>query len=105
MDFAVQGAYENRRSRWTWGVAAGQVPAISGEFFGSGPGVTAAGDATSVRIARESQQIHRQLSGVIAYPFSRAQRIEFTAGIDRVSFAERTTTTTYAPNGQFLDEN
>src|SRR3954469_19845878 len=90
MDFAVQAAYENRRSRWTWGVVAGQVPAISGEVQSSGPGITAGGDVASVRTARESQQIHRQLSGVVAYPFSHAQRIEFTAGMDRVPCAERT---------------
>src|SRR3954469_18039596 len=105
MDFAVQAAYENRRSRWTWGVVAGQVPAISGEVQSSGPGITAGGDVASVRTAREFQQIHRQLSGVVAYPFSRAQRIEFTGGVDRVTFNERTTTTTFAAaSGQWLDE-
>jgi Tol biopolymer transport system component len=103
MDFAVQAAYENRRSRWTWGAAGGQVPVITGEAEWTAP-VTTNGDAASIRTSLESQQIHRQLSGVLAYPFSRAKRVEFTFGFDAVSFAQRTTTTSFASNGRFLDE-
>src|SRR5262249_19602181 len=45
-------------------------------------------------------------SGIAMYPFSRAQRIEFTGGLRQISGKQDVTTTTFDPNtGAQLSEN
>jgi hypothetical protein len=82
-DFAVQSAYVNRESRWSWGVAGAQLPAaFTRTVTGS--------EAVDGRLLRERttlRQTHRQATLLTSYPFSRSRRVEFTGGLHRVSFA------------------
>jgi hypothetical protein len=51
-------------------------------------------------------QISREVSALAAYPFSRAQRIEFSAGYQNIDFAADTTTQFFDPlTGAFLGED
>jgi hypothetical protein len=102
VDFAVQTAYLNRRSRWTWGGIAGQIPSITGV---SRTVRSDSGEATFTRQSVFSEQIHRQATGLFMYPFSRAQRIELSAGLDAISFRTDAVTGLYsAQNGRRLEE-
>jgi hypothetical protein len=48
-------------------------------------------------------QIDRQVAGLLAYPFNRAQRLEFTGGYRNVSFAAQTEVDVFDPiTGSFL---
>ena len=101
MDFAVQTAYLNRRSRWTWGAIAGQIPSVTG----LARSVRAiAGEPTFVRESLLSEQIHRQAMALVMYPFNRAQRIELSAGFDAIAFRTEAVTSVFSTNGRRLDE-
>jgi Tol biopolymer transport system component len=76
--------YLNRTSRWNWGVIGEQTPYVTGGFA-SGIG-NVDGRTALVEQTRRITQIDRAVSGVMQYPFSRAQRVEFTAGVRRLSF-------------------
>jgi Tol biopolymer transport system component len=95
-DFAWQTTYINRRSRWNWGVAASQVPWLVGAGLDTRASTSASGQPVTLRDAMLDRQEHRQLSGLLIYPFTRSRRIEMSAGIDSVGFARDITTTTYA---------
>jgi hypothetical protein len=41
-------------------------------------------------------QINRQAAGVAAYPFNRAQRVEFSAGFQNISYDARVTTNVFS---------
>lgn len=77
-------AYQNQKTRWNWGFAGGQIPYMSGGYdrvvtFVSGQPVVV---DTSIRY----WQIAREISAVFARPFNRAQRVEFSAGYQNVSY-------------------
>jgi WD40 repeat protein len=97
-DFAVETSYVNRRSRWNWGVTGAQVPWLVGSGLMTHNAVDDAGRPVIVRESVLDRQQHRQLSGLVIYPFSRARRIEMNAGIDSVAFSRQVTTMTYAGN-------
>jgi outer membrane protein assembly factor BamA len=49
-------------------------------------------------------EIHREVAGTAAYPFNRAQRLEFSGGFRNISFArERETRVFFLPTGELLD--
>jgi hypothetical protein len=76
--------YLNRTSRWNWGVVAEQTPYVTGGFA---RGITTVdGREAFVEETHRITQINRAVSGVAHYPFSRVQRVEFNAGVRRISF-------------------
>jgi hypothetical protein len=83
-NLAVLAGYQNERHRWTWGITGGQVPYISGDFSRTLVSV----DGTPVVVDRSMQfwQVNRELIGYVAYPISRAQRVEFSTGFRRIGF-------------------
>lgn len=94
-------AYENQEHRWTWGVIGGQIPYMSG---GYGQGII---DVEGQPVLVEDQtlfwQIERQVSGLAAYPFNRAQRLEFSAGYRNIGFDIEQRRNFFDPvTGQFL---
>jgi hypothetical protein len=101
--FAALAGYENQRSRWTWGFTGGQVPFVTGGFgrtFGTV-------DNTPVVLDRSTRfwQVNREILGYFAYPFNRAQRVEFSSGLRRISFdAEERTELYDARTGQLIGE-
>jgi len=95
-DLAIETTYLNRRSRWNWGITGAQVPWFVGSGFATRAAVGADGRPVMQRDAILERQQHRQLSGIAIYPFSRARRIEMSAGMDAVRFSRDVTTTTFA---------
>ncbi|MQA31411.1 MAG: peptidase S9 [Luteitalea sp.] len=101
---AAQVAYMNQADRWNWGVVVGQVPYLSGgvrQSLGVVSGEPSIIDETIIL-----RQTERSASGIVAYPFNRAQRVEFQAGVTQLSFDRIVQTQAYSLNtGQlFFDE-
>jgi hypothetical protein len=102
-DTAAAVAYQNLRRRWNWGVSAEQVPYVSG-LIRSGFNIID-GQQVIVEERRLSRQVNQAVTGMVAYPFSRAQRLEFSAGARRIGFDEQIDLAIYsAITGQLLAE-
>jgi Tol biopolymer transport system component len=84
-DIAALVGYTNRRTRWNWGATVGQVPFTTGGFLF--PVITEI-DGEPVQLQQRflNRQINRQITGVISYPFSRVQRVEFSGGLRNITF-------------------
>jgi Tol biopolymer transport system component len=93
-DVAGLVAYENRRRRWNWGVAAQQIPYLFGGIV-QGTG-TVNGEPAYFEQIQLVQQTYRQAAGLAAYPFSRAQRVEFQGGVQHISAEYREITRAYS---------
>ncbi len=82
---SVVVGYQNLSRRWNWGIQGGQIPFIT-QGFVQGIG-TLDGETVFVEELQRFFQINRQLTGTLAYPFSKAQRVEFAAGVRHIDFA------------------
>jgi WD40 repeat protein len=76
--------YENDAHRWNWGLAAQQIPYYAGAY-GIETG-TVQGEPAYLQQVTLFRQTNRELALQTAYPFSSAARVEFSAGIDNISF-------------------
>ncbi len=85
-DFAGQLAYVNRSRRWNVGFVLDYVPAL----FASAQSTSLTSATTATTRTDFLRQIHTGASGLVIYPFNRAQRLEFAAGLEHVSFARET---------------
>ena len=102
-DFSGQLAYLNRESRLGWGGVAEQLSYRSGfvsQRLGSVEGRPAVIDEIT-----QFRQYYRQVSGLMEYPFSRAQRLEFSGGLRSIGVsAEQISQAFDAVTGEFLGE-
>jgi hypothetical protein len=100
-DTTAQLGYTNRKHRWHWGVVGGQVPYLSGGFRrGVDPVEQLVIDETIV-----FRQTERSVAGLVAFPFNRAQRIEFQGGLSQHTFDRVIRTETYSlVTGNLLDD-
>lgn len=93
-NIAGVAAYENQKSRWTWGFVGGQVP------FVTGAASVSSGSINGVPVLQEQDiifwQINRQIAAIASYPFNRAQRVEFSGGFTNVSFAATADTSVFS---------
>jgi Tol biopolymer transport system component len=81
---AAQALYYNTKSRWNWGIVGGQIPYVSG---GTQVGVgTVQGEPVQVEQTVIHRQTEQSVAGILAYPLNRAQRVEWQAGVSRVTF-------------------
>src|SRR5436309_3827673 len=81
-DFAALVAYGNRKSRLNWSVGAQQIPYITGGFAAFQDPNT----GVFVEEIERFKQTNRQLSGVVAYPFNRSDRVEMSGGLQQISY-------------------
>ncbi len=84
-DFAMSASYLNRTSRWNWGIYGERVPLITGSVragFGEDPN----GSIVYIEQTERFRQTYQQFGGVVAYPFSRAARLEFGASGRHIGF-------------------
>jgi Tol biopolymer transport system component len=96
--------YLNRSRRWNWGLSADMIPYVSRGFEAG----VATVDGQNVYIEREYRVLERDtsLTGIVAYPFSRATRVEFSGGFRRLGLTEDLTTRFFDLNtGQQLAED
>jgi Tol biopolymer transport system component len=94
-DLSAQVAYLNQARRLNWGVVGGQVPYLSGGYS-VGLSQTSAGEPIEVDQATIYRQTERSAAGLVAYPFDRARRVEFQAGVSQISFEQILDTTAYS---------
>jgi outer membrane protein assembly factor BamA len=103
-DTAAQIGYFNQANRWNWGVIGGQIPYLSGSIESSVGSVN--GEPALIEDTVLFRQTDRNISGIVAYPFNRAQRVEFQGGISQMSFDEIVQTDAFSLNtGQQIFED
>ncbi|MGH8481590.1 MAG: BamA/TamA family outer membrane protein, partial [Nevskiaceae bacterium] len=90
--------YENREQRLRWGAAVGQVPSVSVGYVPP----TDNGDGTFSQFLVREWQINREVAGRLAYPLTRADRIEGSFGYRHISYVSDAVEEVYANNGQFI---
>jgi hypothetical protein len=93
--------YRNLKRRWNWGIMADQSPYRSG-YAGAGVSLV---DGTPALVEQSVifRQVDRGVSGLLEYPFSEAQRVEFSAGMRNLGFSQRVYTQAYdLETGQLL---
>jgi hypothetical protein len=83
-EFGGAVGYLNRTSRVNWGLVGEVTPYVTGGFARGIANVD--GRDAFVEQTHRITQMNRAMSGVVHYPFSRAQRIEFTAGARQIAF-------------------
>jgi hypothetical protein len=95
--------YLNRTRRWNWGAVVEHLPYSTGAF---GQGVAVVdGEQVFVQQTQRITQLNSGVSGIAQYPFSRVQRLEFSAGVRRIGFDAEIETQLFSPvTGQLLDE-
>ena len=88
-EFGGSVFYLNRQHRWNWGLGADQTPYVSSAFA---TGYTTIGGQTAY-LEREYRilQTDRGATGVLAYPFSVAQRVEVSAAFRQIGLKEDVT--------------
>jgi Tol biopolymer transport system component len=91
-DFAALVAYANRKRRLNWSIGAEQIPYIiqglgSDCGFSTGP--------TCVEQIERLKQTNRDVTGAVAYPFNRSDRVEFSGGFQQISFDHEIRTLTF----------
>jgi len=94
--------YLNRTHRWNWGVIGEQTPYGFSQFQ---QGIITDPNFGTTYAQQEVRfrQINQAVTGITQYPLSRAQRVEFSGGIRRISFSEELRTDFFNPfTGQFL---
>ena len=101
-DTAAQVAYQNQAHRLNWGLIGGQVPYLSGGIFSELDSTQTLLTDTTIL----NRQTDRSGAGFVAYPLSRADRIEFQGGISQISFDQIVRTETYSlRTGQLIAED
>lgn len=93
--------YLNTAHRWNWGVAVQQLPLI---YLGFGAGYQDInGEPAYVEQRLIYQETHRQISGILMYPFNQVMRVEFTGGYQNISYTNSVETRAASLNtGQLL---
>jgi outer membrane protein assembly factor BamA len=93
-DIGAGAVYQNQSRRWAWGLSVDQTPYRTGYVTGA----TGVIDDRPVALQEAViiRQADRGASGMLAYPFSRAQRLEFSTGVRHLSFSRRSALEVYA---------
>jgi hypothetical protein len=95
-------AYQNREDRMYWGAAVGQVPSIQVAYEAP----VNNGDGTSTEALIRQWQINREVSGNVAYPFTRADRVEFSVGYRHIDYVRDALEVTYInATGEVVGQN
>ena len=83
-DASALVAYENDAHRWNWGVTAQQVPYYSGGYtLGT---AYVGGEPAYIQNVELYRQTNRQFAATTSYPFNADARIEFSAGVNNITF-------------------
>jgi Tol biopolymer transport system component len=83
-DVTALVGYYNLERRLNWGVAVQQVPYLTGSYAAGTAEV--GGEPVVVEQQLLERQTDRQIQGIVSYPFSDVQRIEFSAAANHISF-------------------
>ncbi len=83
-DITAVAAYQNLDKRLNWGIAAQQVPYLTGAFAQGT--ATVDGEPALVQQQLIERQTNRDLQASVGYPFSQVQRLEFSGTFSHISF-------------------
>ena len=102
-DTGASVMYLNRKSRWNWGAVIEHLPFSNGAFA---QGITTIdGREVFVEQTYRLTQLNTSISAITQYPFSRVQRVEFSAGVRRIGFDAQIETQFFSPiTGELFDE-
>jgi WD40 repeat protein len=96
-------AYENLQHRWNWGASIEQTPYLAGGYA-AGTGVVSGQNAYLDRTIIQ-REVYRSLNGMVSYPLSPANRVEFGAGTSQLSFDQSVrTVATSLTNGRVISD-
>jgi Tol biopolymer transport system component len=103
-DLAIDVRYLNRERRWNWGVGAELTPVVRTRSVGEM--VELDGRRALERDTELRLQTSTKFGGWLAYPFSRARRVEFGGGVRHIEFErEMRSQTRFLPSGRLLSES
>jgi Tol biopolymer transport system component len=95
--------YINRKSRWNWGVVGEVTPYVTGSFGQASTLIN--GTPVIVQQTQRIVQRNTAVTGLLQYPFNRAQRVEFAAGVRRIGFSSNVETQFFSGiTGSLIDE-
>jgi hypothetical protein len=94
-DIGAQVGYFNQAHRVNWGLIGGQIPYLSSGFQSS-ISQRPNGDIIQTDQLFVFRQTERTATGVLAYPFNRAARVEVQGGMSQISFDQVVTTQSYS---------
>jgi hypothetical protein len=96
--------YQNLTHRLNWGAVAQQTPYVTGSFVEGSSSV--GGEPALVDQELLDRQTNRDFYGMLSYPFSQVQRIEFQAGFSNITFDRELRTQAFSFNTgeQILDD-
>jgi hypothetical protein len=83
-DISAVVGYQNVGSRLNWGLTAQQIPYLTAGYASAT--TTVNGQPALVEQQLVERQTNRTLEGVVAYPFTHAQRVELSGGGAQISF-------------------
>ena len=102
-DTGASVMYLNRKSRWNWGAVVEHLPYSTGGFAQGVANVD--GQDAFVQQTYRVTQLNSGVSAIAHYPFSRVQRVEFSAGVRRIGFDAELETQLFSPiTGELFDE-
>jgi hypothetical protein len=98
-------AYQDLTHRLNWGAAAQQTPFVTGAFAEATSTVN--GQPALVDQELLERQTNRDVYGLLSYPFSQVQRVEFQAGFTNISFDRELHTRAFSllTGDQIVDDN
>ncbi|UCG85100.1 MAG: PD40 domain-containing protein [Gemmatimonadota bacterium] len=103
-DISAAVAYANMNRRLNWGVTLQQTSYLTGgfiQFLADDPDV---GTVVVEQLIRY-RQIYRELRGTLAYPLSTVQRLEFSSGVQNITYDfELQQNVLSYPTGVLLDQ-
>ena len=94
-DVSYQVAYLNRTRRWNWTLFTERVPIVTGSVQAGTTIIN--GQQVYVESTDLYRQTATQVGGILAYPLSRATRVEFGTSVQHVSFDHRIQTQVFDP--------
>jgi hypothetical protein len=104
-NIAAVGQYQNRVSRWNWGVAGGQIPYLDRAIFVDG-GTLPSGEPVTREQDFRFWQIDRELQGTLQYPFSRVARVEMSGGFRQIAYESEVQTRIWSDvTGNLISDN
>ena len=95
--------FVDRSSRWNWGMTAQQAPDVL--LRATSVRTDASREGAVTRDYERQVWTHRQMSGFVAYPFNRSQRLELSGGVRQISFNREGRRQVFSPKtGRILEQ-
>ncbi len=97
-DLGGQVVFQNRRQRWNWGVTGGRIPF---QFMQVG-GFQDPNTGNITYLQDRWREFMTQLGGSTQYPFSTTRRVEFSGGLNRMSWSVERDSIVVNPAGRLI---